>query len=355
MKRILHTDLDAFFAALEQLRRPGLRGWPVVVGGADPGRRGVVATASYEARAFGIHSAMPLRTAWQRCPHAVFLPTDFRLYVRVSRRFKDVLRGFSPALESGGLDEAYLDLTDVPGTSEEIAAGIQRRVRAETGLTCSIGIAPTKLLAKIASDLQKPAGCTILAMDDVPDRIWPLAVRKLPGVGPKTQERLAGMGIATIGELAARPVESLARRLGASHARYLHEAANGRRDTPVVTSRDLKSISRETTFQDDVSDRDEMIRVLERITAPVVNDLARHGLRARTVGVKLRYADFETLSRQATLPRPSDDRETIWPAVLSCFERFDLSRPVRLLGVGVKGFAPADRGAAGQGELDFEG
>jgi len=242
----------------------------------------------------------------------------------------------------------------VPGASEEIAAEIQRRVLAETGLTCSIGIAPNKVLAKIGSDLQKPAGRTILGHDDVPGRIWPLPVRKLPGVGPKTQERLAGMGIATIGDLAARPVESLARRLGAAHARYLVEAANGRRDTPVVTSRGVKSISRETTFQDDVTDRDELVRVLERITEPVVRDLERHGLRARTVGVKLRYADFETLSRQATLPHPSDDRQAIWPAVLRCFDRFDLSRPVRLVGVGVKGFASSED-ATGQGELDFEG
>lgn len=347
--------MDAFFAALEQLRRPGLRGRPVVVGGADPGRRGVVATASYEARAFGIHSAMPLRTAHQRCPHAVFLPPDFRLYVRVSRRIKDILRAFSPVLESGGLDEAYLDLSEVEGASARIAAAIQERVRSDTGLTCSIGIAPTKLLAKIASDMKKPAGVMILEPGDVPARVWPLPARRLIGVGPKTQERLERLGIATIGDIAGRPLEFLVRHFGEAHARYLHEAANGRRDTPLVTARELKSISRETTFQEDVGDHDALIEVLERITTPVVDDLRRHGRRARTVSVKLRYADFETRSRQATLPWPTDAHDEIRAAVLRCFERFDLSRPVRLVGVGVKGLDPPARTGeeTGQVELDL--
>jgi len=346
--------MDAFFAAIEQLRRPDLKGKPVVVGGSgDPSKRGVVSTASYEARAFGIRSAMPLRTAHQRCPHAVFLPVDFHLYTRASRRIKEILREFTSRCESAGLDEAYLDITDVEGPSEAIARAIQERIRSETLLTCSIGIAPTKLLAKIASDMQKPAGITILSNDDLRAKVWPLAARKLIGVGPKTEERLLAMGVATIGDLANLPIATLAGRIGESHAAYLHDAAWGRRDSPVLTSRELKSISRETTFQEDLTDRDRLVAVLRELTEPVVRDLERHELRARTVSIKLRTADFRTWNRQATLARPTRSFDDIWAAVERCFERFDLDKPVRLLGVGVKGFeAPVDApGTTAQEEL----
>lgn len=341
MKRVLHIDMDAFFAAIEQLRRPQLKGKPVVVGGSgDPSKRGVVSTCSYEARKYGIHSAMPLRTAYKLCPHAVFLPVDFRLYVRASKRIKAILREFSPTVESAGMDEAYLDLTEVEGASDEIAGAIQKRILAETKLTCSIGIAPNKLLAKIASDMKKPAGVTIIGKEDIPERIWPLAVRKLIGVGPKTQERLEKMGIKTIGDLAAVPLDTLTRHFGESHAEYLHQGAQGTRDSPVVVSREVKSISRETTFQNDISDPEELTEILRRLTEPVVRDLQRHEHQARTVTLKLRFADFQTLSRQTTLERPSDLLEEIWPAVVRTFERIELTKPVRLIGVGVKGFDP---------------
>jgi DNA polymerase-4 len=298
----------------------------------------VVSTASYEARKFGIHSAMPLRTAYKLCPHAVFLPVDFGLYIRASKRIKAILREFSPKCESAGLDEAYLDLTEIEGSSERIAKAIQERIQSETRLTCSIGIAPNKLLAKIASDMKKPAGVTIITTEDVAERIWPLAVRKLIGVGPKTQERLAGLGVKTIGELAALPLDMLTEQFGEAHAEYLHQGARGLRDSPVVVSREIKSISRETTFQRDIADPEELTRVLEKLTEEVVADLQRHEHRARTAAVKLRFADFQTLSRQRTMERPADSFEEIWPAVRNCFERLELRMPVRLIGVGVKGF-----------------
>jgi DNA polymerase-4 len=339
MKRILHIDMDAFFAAIEELRRPQLKGKPVVVGGSgDPSKRGVVSTANYEARKYGIHSALPLRTAYKLCPHAVFVPLDFHIYIRASKRIKEILREFSPRCESAGLDEAYLDISELEGTSESIARTIQEKILAETRLTCSVGIGPTKLLAKIASDMKKPAGVTIIRMEDIPTQIWPLEVRKLIGVGPKTQERLASMGVKTIGDLAALPLETLTRHFGESHAEYLKRGAEGLRDSPVVESHEVKSISRETTFQQDTTDREKLTDVLRRLTEPVVKDLQRHGHQARTITLKLRYADFQTLSRQTTLEQPSDSLEDIWPAVLACFERFGLDKPVRLIGVGVKGF-----------------
>ena len=199
MRRILHIDMDAFFAAVEQKRNPNLIGKALVIGGSgDPTQRGVVSTASYEARKFGIHSAMPLRTAHKLCPHAVFLPVDYREYARVSAKIKDILRKFCPLMQDVGIDEAFLDISQIDKPSEEIAKEIKMAIRQETGLTCSIGIAPNKLLAKIASDMQKPDGLTIIVKDDIENRIWPLPVRKLWGVGPKTEASLREIDIETI-------------------------------------------------------------------------------------------------------------------------------------------------------------
>ena len=205
-RRILHVDMDAFFAAVEQQRRPELRGKPLVIGGnGDPMKRGVVSTASYEARRFGIHSAMPLRAAWRLCPQAVFLPVDYREYARISEVIKSVLREASTVMEDVGIDEAFLDISAIDRPLQLIAREIKERIRETTGLTCSIGIAPNKLLAKIASDMEKPDGITIITAEDVATRIWPLPVRKLRGVGPKTEEHLKGMGVETVGDLAAPP------------------------------------------------------------------------------------------------------------------------------------------------------
>ncbi|HMK50584.1 MAG TPA: DNA polymerase IV, partial [Thermodesulfovibrionales bacterium] len=244
MRRILHVDMDAFFAAVEEKRHPELRGKPVVIGGSgDPTKRGVVSTASYEARKYGIYSALPLRTAHKLCPHAFFLPVDYEEYSRVSRIIKDALRKTSSVMEDVGIDEAFLDITEVDMSSEQIASEIKKRIQDETGLTCSIGIAPNKLLAKIASDMQKPDGLTIIGDKDIETLIWPLPVRKLWGVGPKTEASLRGRGINTIGELASIPLEKLVEDYGESYGHYLHGASRGIDESPLVTHWEPKSVS----------------------------------------------------------------------------------------------------------------
>jgi DNA polymerase-4 len=337
-RRILHLDMDAFFAAIELRRRPELRGQPVIVGGrGDPRARGVVSTATYEAREHGVRSGMPLRSAWRLCPQAVFLPVDFETYAAESARIKAMLREFSPILEDAGIDEAYLDISDVPGESGDIARTIKRRIREETGLSCSIGIAPNKLLAKIASDLEKPDGLTILAESDVPGRVWPLPARKLQGVGPKTEKRLAALGIGTIGELAAAPLARLAEHFGEAHGRYLHEAAQGRDDSPLVTHWEPQSMSREMTFERDTADWSLITHMLLVLTRELAESLRAEGYRGRNVTVKLRYADFETHTHAETLPAPTDDLGTIREATGRCLARFARGRRVRLIGVRVGG------------------
>jgi DNA polymerase-4 len=320
VRRILHLDMDAFFAAVELVRRPELVGKPVVIGGrGDPTRRGVVSTATYEARAFGIRSAMPLRTAHKLCPHAVFLPVDFEAYHRCSAKFKAVMQAVSPALEDRGIDEAFLD---------------------ETGLTCSIGIAPNKLLAKMASELDKPDGLTILDFGDVESRIWPLGARKLPGIGPKTEVRLAAIGVRTIGELAALPIERLVDELGRSYGAFLYAAARGIDDDPIVTHWEPKSRSRETTFQQDVGDWQQLARTLAGLAREVAEDLRDEGYRARAIGIKVRFADFETHTRVKTLAEPTASEMTIRKAAFECFGRLKLDRRVRLLGVRAGELSP---------------
>lgn len=254
MRRILHIDMDAFFAAVEEKRHSELKGKPVVIGGSgDPTQRGVVSTASYEARKYGIHSAMPLRTAYKLCPEAIFLPVDYEEYSRVSKIIKNILKEISPVMEDVGIDEAFLDISEIDRPSEEIAQEIKNRIREETGLTCSIGVASNKLLAKIASDMQKPDGLTIIKEEDIEGRIWPLPVRKLWGVGPKTEESLKKIGIHTIGELASMPLDRLVENFGESYGNYLYEASKGRDESPLVTHWEPKSVSRETTFQTDTN------------------------------------------------------------------------------------------------------
>lgn len=339
--------MDAFFASVELLRRPDLKGQPVIIGGrGDPTRRGVVATCTYEARKFGVRSGMPFVTAKRLCPDAVYLPTDFAEYSRWSQVFKQAMQETSPVFEDRGIDEAYLDISALQASSEEIGMALKARIVHDTGMTCSIGIAPNKLLAKIASELDKPDGLTILAAEDVPIRIWPLEARKIPGVGPKADERLRALGIRTIGELAAAPLERLARHFGAVMAGFMHAAANGRHDTPVVTVREPKSRSRETTFQDDVSDWQEIARTLAKLSARVAEDLRNRGYAGRTVGIKLRFADFQTVTRDRTLPEPTCDARTIRLAAFECLKRIDLDRRVRLLGVRVTELSEISQGAA---------
>jgi DNA polymerase-4 len=335
--------MDAFFAAVELLRRPELKGKPVVIGGrGDPSRRGVVSTATYEARAFGVRSAMPLRTALKLCPAAVFLPVDFSEYHRYSEKFKAVMKRVSPLMEDRGIDEAYLDISALAGSSEDIAREIKQRIRDETGLTCSIGIAPNKLLAKMASELQKPDGLTILAATDLEARVWPLGVRRVPGIGPKTEARLAEMGVRTIGELAAVPVETLVGEFGRSYGVFLYEAARGIDDDPIVTHWEPKQRSRETTFQEDTGDWQTIARTIAALAREVADELREEGYRSRTVGIKLRFADFETHTREKTLPEPTDSETVIRKAAFECLGRLKLDRRVRLLGVRVGDLSRSD-------------
>ncbi len=335
---ILHLDMDAFFAAVELLRHPELRGRPVIVGGSgDPMQRGVVSTASYEARKFGIHSAMPLRTAFHLCPQAAFLPVDYRTYEKESKKIKALLREFSSRIENMGIDEAFLDISYRRQPPEELARAIKARIHKETGLTCSIGIAPNKLLAKLASDMDKPDGLTLLNEKDVPSRVWPLPVRKLWGVGPKTEERLRAMGVTTIGDLARLPLATLVARLGRAHGAWLHQAARGIDNSPLVTFREPKSLSRETTFQRDIKNPALLVEVLTRLVGEAVARLKKQGYRCRTVTVKLRYADFETHQHAATLDRTTADPETIRRTARRCLARFPLEKRVRLIGVRLSG------------------
>jgi DNA polymerase IV len=336
MRRILHIDMDAFFAAVEQQRRPELAGKPVVIGGrGDPSRRGVVSTANYEARKFRIHSGMPLRTAYNLCPRAVFLPVDYEAYSRISAIIKETLRGVSPIMEDVGIDEAFLEITDSDDSDEAVALRIKQEVRGKTGLTCSIGIAPNKLLAKIASDMQKPDGVTILRESDIESRLWPLAVRKLYGVGPKTEAALTVMGAETIGQLAAIPLDTLVERFGNSYGSYLHDASRGLDDSPLITHWEPKSISRETTFQEDVKNWQTIARTLADLAREVTTDLREHRYRAKTVAIKIRFADFTTFTRAMTVSGYTDSEEEIRKAAFACLKRIELDRKVRLVGVRV--------------------
>jgi DNA polymerase IV len=345
MSRILHMDMDAFFAAVEERRNPELRGKPVVIGGGgDPSSRGVVSTASYEARKYGIHSAMPLRTAYRLCPQAIFLPVDYDEYLRYSALFKAVLRRFSAAMEDVGIDEAYLDLSESERPAEEIAREIKQLILDETGLTCSIGIAPNKLLAKIASDLEKPDGITIIAAGDIAERLWPMPVRKLIGVGPKTEEHLNRIGIRTVGEIAASAEGMLVSEFGSSYGRYLAQASQGIDDSPIVTHWEPRSMSREMTFETDVHNWQVIAKTLAELTKDVVSAMRQDGYRGRTVTLKIRFSDFETHTRSISLKEPADSEEIIRRKAFECLKRVELKKRVRLIGVRMSNLEKQDRG-----------
>ncbi|MCK6427223.1 MAG: DNA polymerase IV [Burkholderiaceae bacterium] len=373
---IAHLDMDAFYASVELLRRPELRGLPVVVGGRravgavvegdwprlqDYSGRGVVTTATYEARAMGVHSGMGLMKAAALAPRAILLPADFDAYRQMSRRFKAAVAERAPVIEDRGIDEIYIDLSDVPGVREPVghdplggaralAQEIKNNVRRATGLSCSIGLAPNKLLAKICSDLDKPDGLTVVMAEDLPARIWPLPVRRIHGVGPKAAARLEAMGVATVGDLAAWPQAELVAAFGAAHGRWLHEAAWGRDDRPVVTHSEPVSISRETTFERDLhprADREVLGRIFTRLCEQVAADLARKGYRGRTIGIKLRFDDFHTVTRDQTVTLPTQEARAIRAAAGACLKRVPLNRRLRLLGVRVGNLQREDATRAG--------
>jgi DNA polymerase-4 len=341
MRRILHVDMDAFFAAVEQLRRPDLRGQPVVVGGSgNPHSRGVVSTASYEARAFGIHSAMPLRVAHRKCPHAIFLPVDFEAYLAVSRTILTILRTYTPLVEPLSLDEAFLDVSTRPETPRALAEDIRRAIVAQTGLTASIGIGPNKLLAKIASGLHKPDAITEITAETAPQVLADLPSTVLWGVGPKTGARLeAALGVRTVADLRRVSLQALQDLLGPRWGESLYRVCRGEDDSPVVTEWEPKSLSRETTYQYDVRRRDKIVETISALANEVAEELRDDGYRGRTVTVKIRYHDFQTHTRAQTLPEPTDDVATIRTMAVALLDRFVLDRSVRLVGVRISGLA----------------
>ncbi len=341
----LHADMDAFFVSVELLRRPELRGRPVIVAtGTDPAARGVVMAASYEARRFGVGSAMPLATARSHCPEAVLLDRDMELYRGASSRVMEVLRRFSDRLEVAGLDEAYLDLTGSPAPKAR-ARQLKREVLAEAGLVCSVGLAPNKLLAKIASDLDKPDGFCVLSAELIPELVGDRPATLIPGVGPRTAERLAGVGIRTVSELASATDGVLKRALGPRLGHELRERARGRDERPVVLDRERKSESRETTFAADVSDAATLHETLDRLIEPLCRGLAEGGRAGRTVTLKIRLRPFRTHTRSRTITEATRDPARIGAVAHGLLESFELDAPVRLLGVGVSNLDDAPRRA----------
>lgn len=371
IRRIAHLDMDAFYASVELLRYPQLKGRPVVIGGgrsrlddalaekyADTPLeqipvdafptlssytgRGVITTATYAARQFGIGSAMGLMKAAKLCPQAALLPVDFEEYRKFSRQFKSVVTDIAPRMEDRGVDEVYLDFTDVPGGQREgglsLARLIQKTVLEATGLTCSIGVAPNKLLAKMASEFNKPQGISIVFEEELQSKIWPLNVRKINGIGPKAEEKLHARGIHTIGDLAAQPLPELLTHFGKNYGAWLHAAAWGRDDRAVVTESEPVSMSRETTFERDlhaVRDKAELSAIFSELCNSVASDLQRKNYLGKTIGVKLRYGNFKIVTRDITLDHPTQDAKLIRHTAGLALKRTDLTQRFRLLGVRV--------------------
>ncbi len=394
LRRIAHLDMDAFYASVELLRYPQLKGLPVVIGGGrrsadnallqtyadlplkeipvsafpllqDYTGRGVITTATYAARQFGVGSAMGLMKAAKLCPQAILLPVDFDQYRHYSRTFKALITEIAPLMEDRGVDEVYIDFTDVPGGQREggrvLARLIQKSIFDTTGLTCSVGVAPNKLLAKMASEFNKPNGISIVMEDDLQDKIWPLACRKINGIGPKADEKLQSHGIHTIGELAARELPWLVAQFGPRTGAWLLDAAHGRDNRPIVTTSEPVSISRETTFERDlhaVRDKAELGAIFTRLCEQVAADLQRKGYVGKTIGIKLRFDDFKSVTRDLTLDHYVADAAAIRLAAGQALKRAPLHRRLRLLGVRVghllgreafernKGLAPVDSAQA---------
>jgi DNA polymerase-4 len=352
---IAHVDMDAFYVSVELQRRPELRGKPVVVAGSGP--RAVVTTASYEARKFGVFSATPAERARRLCPAATFIPPDFEAYKETSRAVMKVLRDHVERVEVVGLDEAYLDLSDIE-RPKAAARRVKAAVRDATGLICSIGIGPNKLVAKVASDAEKPDGFCVLSREMAVERFAGHAPGLIPGIGPRTVERLAAVEIETLGQLAAAPESALTETFGARLGPHLRALACFEDDRPVTTVRAAKSESRETTFDTDLRGLGELMPVLERLTSELCETLGRRKHRGRTIGIKVRLDDFSTHTRARTLPEPVNDAGTIGRVAADLLREFDPPRPVRLIGVRVAGLDETGRsgapaGAPGQLELAF--
>lgn len=365
---IAHLDMDAFYASVELLRYPQLKGEAVVIGGRradapqqlEDGRwkyarlrdytgRGVVTTSTYAARDLGVFSAMGLMKAALRAPDAILLPADFDRYRHYSRLFKAAVAEVAPVIEDRGIDEIYIDLSDVPGVRDAVghdplggvkavAREIKNSVARATGLTCSIGITPNKLLSKIASELDKPDGITVLTLADIPTRIWPLAVRKINGIGPKAGDKLIKLGLQTVGDIAAADAGWLIEQFGESYGQWLHAASHGRDDRPIVTHSEPVSVSRETTFERDlhaVHDRAQLGQILDELCERLAQDLARKRYAGKTVGLKLRFEGFVTVTRDQTLTRAVTTAADIRRAVGLCLKRVKFDKRLRLMGVRI--------------------
>ena len=379
IRRIAHLDMDAFYASVELLRYPQLKGLPVVIGGgqreedallerlrqAQPDRewgsehlaqipvnffpringytgRGVITTATYAARQFGVGSAMGLMKAAKLCPQAILLPVDFAQYRHYSQRFKAIITDIAPLMENRGVDEVYIDFTNVPGGQREggrvLARLIQKAIFDDTGLTCSVGVAPNKLLAKMASEFNKPNGIAIVHVGDLETMVWPLACRKINGIGAKADEKLKHHGIASIGQLAARDEQWLMDTFGRRTGAWLHAASHGQDDRPVETRSEPVSMSRETTFERDlhaVRDRAQLSAIFTQLCEQVAQDLQRKGYAGKTIGIKLRYDDFKGVTRDLTLSQYTADAQVIRQAAGQCLKRAPLEKRLRLLGVRV--------------------
>jgi DNA polymerase-4 len=369
IRRIAHLDMDAFYASVELLRYPQLKGLPVVIGGGrralddalrdeyaelplheipvaafpllrDYTGRGVITTATYAARQFGVGSAMGMMKAAKLCPQAILLPVDFAQYRHYSQRFKTIITEIAPLMENRGVDEVYIDFTDVPGGQREggrvLARLIQKAIFDDTGLTCSVGVAPNKLLAKMASEFNKPNGIAIVYEADVETMIWPLACRKINGIGPKADAKLKGHGIETIGQLAAKELQWLMDTFGQRTGAWMFDASHGRDDRPISLESEPVSISRETSFERDlhaVRDKAELGAIFTRLCEQLADDLQRKGYVGKTIGIKIKYEDFTAVTRDITIERHIDNAKEIRRVAGLCLKRAPLQKKLRLLGV----------------------
>jgi len=337
---ILHIDMDAFYASVEQLDDPQLRNKCVIVGGTS--NRGVVSAASYEARQFGVRSAMPIYQAKQKCPHGIFVPPRMDRYQAVSKKIMAVLRDFSPLVEPVSIDEAYVDITGCQrlfGEPQEIAWEIKRKIKETVNLTCSVGVAPNKFLAKIASDMQKPDGLTLIAPEQVGAFVDSLPINKVPGVGNKMQHQMELLGIRTLGDVQRLPQETLLRHLGKFGLR-LRALSAGIDDSPVTPHAPHKSISSERTLAADTHDRELLKRCLLSQSADVARQLRQAGVRAKTITLKIKDADFKTVTRRATIGIPDQSSKTIYEQATRLLDDYKITKKIRLIGVGASGFSP---------------
>ncbi|MFH1351561.1 MAG: DNA polymerase IV [Pseudomonadota bacterium] len=344
MKRIiLHIDMDAFYASVEQLDNPSLKGKPVIVGGSS--NRGVVSASNYEARKFGVHSAMPIFQAKKRCPHGIFLPVRMARYKAVSQKIMEILEEFTPLIEQVSIDEAYMDISGTEklfGSPKEIGVRIKNKIREGTSLTCSIGIAPSKFLAKIASELEKPDGLKVISPDDVTGFIEKLPIQKVPGVGEKTVKVLHGLGIFKLGDLGRTPEEYLQKKTGKFGQRLL-ELSRGIDESEVVPYNEPKSISSEDTLSSDTDDRNLLKKRLMIQSENVGKRLRARRVKASTVILKLKRANFKTITRSITLSKETSSSNLIYEQGIRLLEEVDVSKKVRLIGIGVSHLVREDR------------